>query len=79
MNLQFVMGFTGLYLLGHYLDEVEIKRNQAIIPDLTVREYGNGWSPYGRRDSAVVAVSKMLYGNVYFKIFFSFLLSALGS
>ena len=49
------------------------------IPHLTLGKKQNGWSPYDRRVSAVAFFSKMLYGDLYFKIFFSFLLSAFGS
>jgi hypothetical protein len=51
----------------------------CIIPHLTLGEQQNGWNPLDKRVSAVALVFKMLYGVLYFKIFFSFLLSALGS
>ena len=54
-------------------------RHIMIIPDLTVGAHRNGWNPYIRRVPAVAYIFKMLYGDLYFKIFFSFLLSALGS
>jgi hypothetical protein len=49
------------------------------IPHLTLGEQQNGWNPLDKRVSAVALVFKMLYGVLYFKIFFSFLLSAFGS
>ena len=50
-----------------------------IVPHLTLGEQQNGWNPLDKRVSAVALVFKMLYGVLYFKIFFSFLLSAFGS